>query len=119
MCKSKNRQCGHYYPELEIYRLNLANEILRMENEALKSSYANSEMNLQALTEEKQQREQGCEYCKEPTKLMEIHDCELEKKETCYIHLTSDGAAIFTNKSPVSYLDIDCCPKCGRELSHE
>lgn len=72
---------------------------------------------IQAL-EEKRKHEKGCEYCNEPSKLMEI--CyEDAKVKDCYIHMCSDGAAIFLNGETTLYMSIDCCPKCGRRLSHD
>ncbi len=72
---------------------------------------------IQALKEQ-QQREQGCEYCNEPSMLIDIFQCELKVKN-CYIHMCSDGAGIFLNGETTLYMSIDCCPKCGRRLSHE
>ncbi|HEX2925055.1 MAG TPA: hypothetical protein VHP38_02155 [Ruminiclostridium sp.] len=72
-------------------------------------------MAIQAL-QEKQQREQGCEYCNEPSKLIDIFYGEVKVKNS-YIHTCSDGAGIFLNGKTVFYMSIDFCPKCGRRLN--
>lgn len=78
-----------------------------------------------------------CEYCKAPGKEIKLHRQETDSNITeCFIHIASDGAALFLRQQFVVgftddykqeikqlndyvYADIEYCPMCGRKLNHD
>ena len=78
-----------------------------------------------------------CKYCEEPTKdISFVRQSKESNIKECFIHVASDGAALYlrqkytvkfdSNGTPkinhltdLIYTDINFCPMCGRKLEVE
>lgn len=77
---------------------------------------------LKLQLEEKQQREQGCEYCSGNNYRDRKKIPQMNTGTTAEIIIDSDNTIYVSNMDEdisISTIEINYCPMCGRRLSHE
>lgn len=63
---------------------------------------------------QQQEREQGCEYCARE-KVIQIK-FEGDEAGRAWMHKCSDGYGLFLEGEIITYIEVEYCPMCGRDL---